>query len=196
MEKLDLTQVADLKKLYFYQAILIVIDAVRGFARRYADLAEAQAQTADDARKAESFWKWHAYCARCPTSRRRRCCEAVQSMWLIHLILQIESNGHSLSYGRLDQFLYPYYAADLESRAASPRTRPASCLTNLWLKTFTINKVRSLDAHTQFSAGSPAVSERVPSAVRRLTSKRRGQSAVLSRRCAALSQTTPDRSPT
>ena len=152
MEKLDLTQVADLKKLYFYQAILIVIDAVRGFARRYADLAEAQAQTADDARKAELL-EMARILRKVPYEPAETMREAVQSMWLIHLILQIESNGHSLSYGRMDQFLYPYYAADLESRRI---TEDEACelLTNLWLKTFTINKVRSW-THTQFSAGSP-----------------------------------------
>lgn len=152
MEKLDLTQVADLKKLYFYQAILIVIDAVRGFARRYADLAEAQAQTADDARKAELL-EMARILRKVPYEPAETMREAVQSMWLIHLILQIESNGHSLSYGRMDQFLYPYYAADLESGRI---TEDEACelLTNLWLKTFTINKVRSW-THTQFSAGSP-----------------------------------------
>lgn len=152
MEKLDLTQVADLKKLYFYQAILIVIDAVRGFARRYADLAEAQAQTADEARKAELL-EMARILRKVPYEPAETMREAVQSMWLIHLILQIESNGHSLSYGRMDQFLYPYYAADLESGRI---TEDEACelLTNLWLKTFTINKVRSW-THTQFSAGSP-----------------------------------------
>ena len=152
MERLDLTQVADLKKLYFYQAILIVIDAVRGFARRYADLAEAQAQTADDARKAELL-EMARILRKVPYEPAETMREAVQSMWLIHLILQIESNGHSLSYGRMDQFLYPYYAADLESGRI---TEDEACelLTNLWLKTFTINKVRSW-THTQFSAGSP-----------------------------------------
>lgn len=152
MEKLDLTQVADLKKLYFYQAILIVIDAVRGFARRYAELAEAQAQTADEARKAELL-EMARILRKVPYEPAETMREAVQSMWLIHLILQIESNGHSLSYGRMDQFLYPYYAADLESGRI---TEDEACelLTNLWLKTFTINKVRSW-THTQFSAGSP-----------------------------------------
>ena len=79
--------------------------------------------------------------------------EAVQSMWLIHLVLQIESNGHSLSYGRMDQYLYPYYKSDLENGII---TEESACelMTNLWLKTFTINKIRSW-SHTQFSAGSP-----------------------------------------
>src|SRR5471030_1585788 len=79
--------------------------------------------------------------------------EAVQSLWMIHLCLQIESNGHSLSYGRMDQYLYTFYRNDLESKKI---TENIACeiLTNLWLKTFTINKIRSW-SHTRFSAGSP-----------------------------------------
>ena len=42
--------------------------------------------------------------------------EAIQSMWLVHLVLQIESNGHSLSDGRMDQYLYPYVKHDLDTR--------------------------------------------------------------------------------
>ena len=79
--------------------------------------------------------------------------EAVQSMWMIHLVLQIESNGHSLSYGRMDQYLYPYYKEDLELGKISEDSA-TELLTNLWLKTFTINKIRSW-SHTRFSAGSP-----------------------------------------
>ena len=79
--------------------------------------------------------------------------EAVQALWLTHLILQIESNGHSLSYGRIDQYLGAYYDAD---HAAGRIDADAACelMANLWLKTFTINKIRSW-SHTQFSAGSP-----------------------------------------
>ncbi len=40
--------------------------------------------------------------------------EAVQSVWFLHLILQIESSGHSLSFGRFDQFMYPYFEQDME----------------------------------------------------------------------------------
>ena len=79
--------------------------------------------------------------------------EAIQSMWLVHLVLQIESNGHSLSYGRMDQYLYPYVKHDLDTRVLQEE-QVVELLTNLWLKTFTINKVRSW-SHTQFSAGSP-----------------------------------------
>lgn len=79
--------------------------------------------------------------------------EAVQALWLTHLVLQIESNGHSLSYGRMDQYLDPYYEADLAAgRITAAQADELLC--NLWLKTYTINKIRSW-SHTQFSAGSP-----------------------------------------
>src|SRR5699024_6251439 len=72
---------------------------------------------------------------------------------LIHLVLQIESNGHSVSYGRLDQYLDPFYEKDLATGQITPE-KATELLTNLCMKTLTINKVRSW-AHTEFSAGSP-----------------------------------------
>ena len=68
-------------------------------------------------------------------------------------MLQIESNGHSLSYGRFDQYMYPYLKNDLE-RGRLTEEEAVELLTNLWIKTLTINKVRS-QAHTFSSAGSP-----------------------------------------
>lgn len=152
LEALDLTECKNLKKSYFYRAILIVIDAVRTFAARYADLAEEQAKTAAPERAAE-LREMARILRKVPYEPAETFQEAVQSLWLVHLVLQIESNGHSLSYGRMDQYLYPYYARDLE---AGRITEDSACelMTNLWLKTFTINKIRSW-SHTQFSAGSP-----------------------------------------
>lgn len=79
--------------------------------------------------------------------------EAIQSLWIIHLVLQIESNGHSLSYGRMDQYLNPFYERDLKLGIIT-EDKADELLVNLWLKTFTINKIRSW-SHTHFSAGSP-----------------------------------------
>ena len=79
--------------------------------------------------------------------------EAVQSVWFIQLILQIESNGHSLSYGRFDQYMYPYYNRDIKNGTIK-ESEALELLTCLWIKTLTINKVRS-QAHTLSSAGSP-----------------------------------------
>lgn len=151
--QLNLTDYRDLNKSYFYKGILIVIDAVAAFAKRYADLAlELSKKETDASRKLElvEMWRILNKVPYCPAETFQ---EAVQSLWIIHLCLQIESNGHSLSYGRMDQYLYPYYKKDIEENKT---TRDSACeiLTNLWMKTFTINKIRSW-SHTRFSAGSP-----------------------------------------
>ncbi|MGI6140214.1 MAG: glycyl radical protein, partial [Caldicoprobacterales bacterium] len=152
MSKLDLSDYKNLKKYYFYQSILIVIKAVKNFAARYADLAEAQAKKADPQRTSELL-EMARILRKVPYEPAETLWEAVQSLWLVHLVLQIESNGHSLSYGRMDQYLYPYYSDDL---ATGRITKDSACelMTNLWLKTYTINKIRPW-SHTQFSAGSP-----------------------------------------
>ncbi len=152
MAKLDLTEMDNLKKYYFHQSILIVINAVRAFAKRYEELARKQAETAGEVRKKELL-EIARIMEKVPYEPADTMYEAVQSMWFVHLILQVESNGHSLSYGRMDQYLYPYYIADLE-KGIITETSACELMTNLWLKTFTINKIRSW-SHTQFSAGSP-----------------------------------------
>ncbi|CUP11416.1 pyruvate formate-lyase [Clostridium baratii] len=150
---LDLTDFNNIKKYHFYEAILIVIDAIKTFAKRYSNLAKDMAtKENDEARKAELI-EIARIMDKVPYEPSDSFYEAVQSMWFVHLILQIESNGHSLSYGRMDQYLYPYLENDLENGNIT-EDKAVELLTNLWLKTFTINKVRSW-SHTQFSAGSP-----------------------------------------
>ncbi|MGG7078456.1 glycyl radical protein [Clostridium sardiniense] len=152
-DALDLTDFHNIKKYHFYEAILIVMDAIKTFAKRYSDLAkEMAAKENDEARKMELI-EIARIMNKVPYEPSDSFYEAVQSMWFVHLILQIESNGHSLSYGRMDQYLYPYLEKDLESGDIT-EDKAVELLTNLWLKTFTINKIRSW-SHTQFSAGSP-----------------------------------------
>ncbi|MDR1470075.1 MAG: glycyl radical protein [Spirochaetaceae bacterium] len=150
---LDLTDYQNLAKSYFYRAVAIVVDATIAFAARYADLAGGMADKENDAGRREELRAMSRILRKVPAHGAESFHEAVQSLWLVHLCLQIESNGHSLSYGRMDQFLFPYYDRDLK---AGTITEESACelLTNLWLKTFTINKIRSW-SHTRFSAGSP-----------------------------------------
>ncbi|QCX33107.1 glycyl radical protein [Caloramator sp. E03] len=153
LQELDLTDYKNLKKSYFYRAILIVIDAVAAFAKRYADLALSLAKVEDSPTRKQELIEMSSILKKVPFYPAESFKEAVQSLWLIHLILQIESNGHSVSFGRMDQYLYPFYKNDIENNAI---TEESACelLTNLWLKTYSINKIRSW-SHTRFSAGSP-----------------------------------------
>lgn len=153
LDALDLTDWHNIHKSYFYRAVIIVVDAVKDFALRYAKLAVETAKSEKNPQRREELMRIAETMAKVPFEPASNFYEAVQSLWFVHLILQIESNGHSLSYGRMDQYLNPYYEADL---AAGRITEPEACelMVNLWLKTFTINKIRSW-SHTRFSAGSP-----------------------------------------
>ena len=150
---LDLTDPDAIDKNVFYKAVLVVIAAVRRFAERYAALAREMAAAEKDEARAAELLAMAKTCERVPYEPARSFREAVQSVWFIQLILQIESNGHSLSYGRFDQYMFPYYQADIASGAIT-RDEALELLTCLWIKTLSVNKVRS-QAHTFSSAGSP-----------------------------------------
>ena len=150
--ELDLCVVENIDKYQFYKAVLIVIEAVKTFAMRFSKLALELSQDASEQRKAELL-EISRICAKVPYYPAETFQEAIQSTWFIQLILQIESNGHSLSYGRFDQYIYPYYKHDKDNGTLTDE-QAVELLTNLWIKTLTINKVRS-QAHTYSSAGSP-----------------------------------------
>ena len=151
--ELDLTEPDSIDKAVFYKAVMIVLKAVRTFALRYSQLAADMAAKEEDPFRRAELEEMSRILAKVPYEPAGSFREAVQSVWLVQLILQIESNGHSLSYGRFDQYMYPYYIADIRSGAITEE-EAQELLTCLWIKTLTINKVRS-QAHTLSSAGSP-----------------------------------------
>lgn len=152
-DRLDISNFEDYKKQFFLQAVIIMCDAVVTFAHRFAKLAAEQAATCTDPVRKAELENISAICYKVPENPAESFYEAVQSTWLIQLILQIESNGHSLSFGRVDQYLYPFYAKDkiagkIDEEGAS------ELLECLWMKAYTINKIRAW-SHTRFSAGGP-----------------------------------------
>ena len=150
---LDLTDPDSIDKYCFYNAVLIVLDAVRNFANRYSVLAKKLAEKELNQERKLELLEMSRICEKVPYEPAETFQEAVQSVWFIQLILQIESNGHSLSYGRFDQYMYPYYDRDIKNGNIT-EAEALELLTCLWIKTLTINKVRS-QAHTLSSAGSP-----------------------------------------
>lgn len=150
---LDLTNPDNVDKYCFYNAVLIVLKAVRNFANRYSVLAKDLAEKELNQERKIELLEISRICSKVPYEPAETFKEAVQSVWFIQLILQIESNGHSLSYGRFDQYMYPYYDRDIKNGTIK-ESEALELLTCLWIKTLTINKVRS-QAHTLSSAGSP-----------------------------------------
>lgn len=150
--ELDLTDPASISKYQFYKAVQIVIDAVKHFTYRFSMLAKNKAAQATGKRQ-EELLEISRICAKVPYEKAETFREAIQSVWFIQLILQIESNGHSLSYGRFDQYMYPYLKHDLDNGLITD-DEALELLDNLWIKMMTINKVRSQE-HTFSSAGMP-----------------------------------------
>ena len=149
---LDLTKEGAVDKYHFYHSVLIVLDAVHTYALRFSQLATKMAEEATGKRK-EELLKIAEITARVPYEPARTLHEAIQSVWFIHVILQIESNGHSLSFGRFDQFMNRFYLDDLQAGRIT-EDEAIELLSNLWIKTQTVNKIRS-QSHTLSSAGSP-----------------------------------------
>ncbi|MBR6013046.1 MAG: glycyl radical protein [Selenomonadaceae bacterium] len=152
-KNLDLTQPENIDKNIFYKSVLIVIDAVKNFAERYSELAAELAEKETDSKRKAELEEISKICAKVPYHPAENFREAVQAVWFIHVILQIESNGHSLSYGRFDQYMYPFYKKDIDAGKIS-KAEALELLTCLWIKTLTVQKIRS-QSHTLSSAGSP-----------------------------------------
>jgi len=102
---------ADLDKHNYWEGIVRVFEGFINYARRHADLAEKMAEEcADPVRKAE-LTRMAETCRRVPEFPARTFYEALQSFWFT--FLSVASN--TMSAGRIDQYLYPFYKADIEA---------------------------------------------------------------------------------
>ena len=98
----------------FYEAIIMVCDAIMLWARRHAELAEKMAETETDAARKEELLEIARICRRVPALPARTFHEALQCQWFVQLFSRLEQRtGTTISNGRMDQYLYPYYAADI-----------------------------------------------------------------------------------
>jgi pyruvate formate-lyase/glycerol dehydratase family glycyl radical enzyme len=126
----------------FLQASIIAMKAAIKFTKRFSSLAGDMAAKEEDVTRKEELLKIAEHCERVPASPARTFWEALQSLWFCHLITQIESNGHSMSYGRFDQYMYPFYQNDIKAGVLTPE-QAVELIECLWIKTAEINKLRS-----------------------------------------------------
>ena len=115
MMALDNTLPENLKKRQFYQAELIVLDAAGKYLLRYSDLAAKMSETQTDPQWKEQLVTISRICTHVAEHPPRTFREALQLWYMITTLVLIESNGHSVSFGRFDQYMYPFYKNDLAS---------------------------------------------------------------------------------
>ncbi len=140
-------------KSQFLKAAIISCEAVIRYARRYALLAEKEAAACGDSDRKRELARIAANCARVPEYGASTFYEACQSFWFVQQLIQLESSGHSISPGRFDQYMYPYYKKDLEAGKLS-REFAQELIDCIWVKLNDLNKCRDAASAEGFAGYS------------------------------------------
>lgn len=141
------------KKSEFLNAVIISCEAVIAYAKRYAALALKEAEKCRDTIRRQELMAIAQNCANVPENPAENFMEACQSFWFIQMLLQIESSGHSISPGRFDQYMYPYYEKDISSGLIT-RDFAQELLDCIWVKLNDLNKVRDAASAEGFAGYS------------------------------------------
>lgn len=128
-------------KSNFLEAVIISLNAVIGYARRYSVLAKEMAEKETDTKRRGELLQISEICARVPEYPAESFQEACQSFWFIQQLLQLESSGHSISPGRFDQYMYPLYQKDIKSGKITMEYGQ-ELLDCIWVKLNDLNKCR------------------------------------------------------
>lgn len=120
LEQLDYKNPDDIDKIYYYKAIIETAEGVMIYARRLSDYAaELAAKETNPKRKAELL-KISEVNRKVPANKPSNFWEAIQSVWTIESLLVVEENQTGMSIGRVDQYMYPFFKADIESGRITP----------------------------------------------------------------------------
>ncbi|MBR6736756.1 MAG: glycyl radical protein [Clostridia bacterium] len=141
ISKLEAYEPDYIKRKHFLDSVIESCEAVILYAKRYATLAKEMAEKESDSTRRNELLQIAKNCERVPENGATSFYEACQAFWFIQLLLQVESNGHSISPGRFDQYMYPYYKKDLESGKIT-REQAQELIDCIWVKLNDINKVR------------------------------------------------------
>ena len=129
------------ERSHFLQAVILSCQAVIEYARRYSTLAQEMAERCTDEARKEELLRIAENCSRVPAKGAQNFYEACQSFWFVQQLIQLESSGHSISPGRFDQYMYPYYKKDMENGNIS-REFAQELMDCIWVKLNDLNKCR------------------------------------------------------
>ena len=154
--ELEKCQVGDgnyAKKSHYLNAVIVSCQAVIEYAERYAELASQMAAECTDPVRKQELLQISENCSRVPANGATSFYEACQSFWFVQQLLQVESSGHSISPGRFDQYMYPYYKADID-KGVITREAAQELLDCIWVKLNDLNKVRDAASAEGFAGYS------------------------------------------
>ena len=134
-------------------AIIMSCEAVITYAGRYSALAKEMANKEQNSIRRAELLQIAENCARVPANGAKTFYEACQSFWFVQMLLQTESSGHSISPGRFDQYMYPYYKADIDAGRIT-RDFAQELMDCIWIKFNDLNKCRDAASAEGFAGFS------------------------------------------
>ena len=141
------------RRVHFLDAVIMSCEAAIAYAERYSTLAENMAKSEINVTRKKELNEIAVNCRRVPRHGAESFWEACQSFWFVQMLLQIESSGHSISPGRFDQYMYPYYKKDLDAGRIT-REFAQELMDCIWVKLNDLNKVRDADSAEGFAGYS------------------------------------------
>ena len=152
MRELETSDPADVKRQEFYRAELYALEGASTYIRRYGDKAEEMAkEEADPVRKAE-LERIASNCHQVAEGTPRDFWEAIQLYHIATNMIIIESNGHSVTYGRFDKLFTPFYENDIKNGTLT-RPQMQELIELFFIKMHQLRKIRDTYAIT-FSSGT------------------------------------------
>ncbi|GAB6158184.1 choline trimethylamine-lyase [Desulfotomaculum varum] len=115
LSQLSMENPEDIDKIYFYKAAIETCEGVLAYAKRLSDYTRELADKEPDATRRAELYKIADILTNVPANPPRTFHEALQSVWILQSLFVVEENQTGISLGRLDQYIYPMFKADMEA---------------------------------------------------------------------------------
>ena len=122
LDELDPNDPTSVDKRYFYQGIIEVCEAIKNWADRLAAACLRKAETEKDPVRKKELKDMASMMRRVPWGPATSFHDAVETSWVVCFFLFVEGAGPSITWGRWDQYMYPYYKRDIEAGIITPES--------------------------------------------------------------------------
>jgi len=119
---LDPNDPSSIDKRIFYTGIIEVAEAIRDWGERLSVACRKKAEAEADPQRKSELLASAARIRRVPWGPAESFHDAMQTAWCVCFFLFVEGAGPSITWGRFDQYMYPYYKKDIEAGVLTPET--------------------------------------------------------------------------
>lgn len=120
LEALDPNDPESIDKRIFYTGILEVLEAIRDWGERLSAACARRAREEKNPVRKQELENMAAMMKRVPWGPATSFHDACETAWAVCFFLFVEGAGPSITWGRFDQYMYPYYKEDIEKGILTP----------------------------------------------------------------------------